>query len=403
MEIKLIRKNNSIRTKFILNPFLWFSLVWIFVLFLHTFNFSKVYPETSQKMYGFLSFVIITSLVLAIIYHVFFLKKLKHINISSKPIWPLLIFVYAMFIVEAVYSKGVPLLGVFLKLITYKSFGIPIVSGFMYSFSIFLSLICSLKLVYGEEHKGQNFIALLLSYGRFVLVYSRGGLIICVLVTFVIFMSKRRVSFLWIPLLIILGIIFLFLFNVFGNIRMGFAWNDSSYLLKIAQFNKKYANLKNFSWGLVYLDTPLGNLLYNEKYVHNPNDFNGLISQLLPSVVSEVLYPDYDPNLTLAIPNLTVASMFGGGYKFYGYTGMIAVYIEMVIITLVACLLTKKENSMLLGCSAFLAVLCALSFFDNMFYTAGNSFALLYLVIYSVLFVKERHHFNYNIAVSDAN
>lgn len=399
MKITLIEKPNKIKTRFILNPFLWFTIVWAFVLLLHTFNFINVYPETSSNMYAFLGIVLVTSLVLSILFHKFFLAKIKHVNVKSGPIWWPIIFAYVVLVAEVIYSGQLPLASVFLKLTTYKDFGIPLLSGFMYSFCIFLTLICSVKLVYGEGNKIKNLIALLLAYGRFVFVYSRGGLVICLLITFVIFLSSRKISLWWIPLLILLGILFLWLFNIIGNIRMGFAWNDSSYILKVSHFNKKFYSLKDFSWGLVYMDTPLGNLLYNEKYVPPLNDYTGLISQLFPSVISERLFPNYDSGLTLAIPNLTVSSMFAGGYKYYGYTGMAVIYIEMILIILISCLFCKKENFALLCCSAFLSILCALSFFDNMFYSAGNSFALLYLIIYLYFFYKKKPSSNYTILV----
>ena len=401
MKIKLIKKDNEIKTRFILNPFLWFTLVWGFVFILHTFNFTKAYPATSSNMYGFLAFILIASLILSIVYHFVFLKKITHINVTSNPIWIPVIIAYFILIVEVIYSRQLPLLSVFLKSTTYKDFGIPLVSGFMYSFCIFLALICSIKLVYGEGNKWKNFIALLLAYGRFVFVFSRGGLVICVLITFLVFLSKRKFSFWWIPILIVLGLLFLWFFNILGNIRMGSPWNDSSYLLKISQFNKKYYALKDFSWGIVYLDTPLGNLLFNEKYIPPLNDYNGLISQLFPSVISERLFPNYDSGLTLAIPNLTVSSMFAGGYKYYGYTGMVVIYIEMVLIVFISSLLCKKENFALMGCATFVTILCAMSFFDNMFYSSGNSFALLYLIIYIYFFYKKKPSSNYTILVSE--
>lgn len=345
--------------------------------------------------------ILVISLVLAILYHIFFLKKLKHINIGSKPIWIPIIFAYFIFIVEVIFSRQVPIISVFLKQTTYKDFGVPLLSGFMYSFCIFLSLICSLKLVYGEGNKKANFIALLLAYGRFVLVYSRGGLILCVLITLLIFLSSKKLSFWWIPALLVLAIVGLWLFNIIGNIRMGYAWNDSSYLLRISQFRKSYYWLKDFSWGIVYLDTPLGNLLYNERYVQPLNDYQGLVSQLFPSVIAERLWPNYDSTLTLAIPNLTVSSMFAGGYKYYGYIGMAVIYIEMVLIVWISSLLCKKHDFALVGAASFLSLLCAMSFFDNMFYSSGNSFALIYLIIYIYFFYKKKPSLNYTILVSD--
>ena len=399
MNIKLVRKDNVIKTRFILNPFLWFSLVWIFVLFIHTFNFSKAYPSTSSSMYAFFGFIIPCSIILAIFYHFKFLKKMKHIHISSRPLFSVVIFCYVALALECVYSRSIPLISIFRHDINYLSFGIPLLTGLFSSFTMFISVICSIKLVYCKENRFKNFILLLLTYGRYVIVFSRGPLIFCVLITLIIFFSKRKFSFWWIPILIILGIAFLFVFNITGNIRMGFAWNDSSYLLEISKFDKKYYGLQNFSWGLVYLDTPLGNILYNEAHYVYPNDINGLISQLLPNIVSEVIYPDYDRALRLVIPNLNVSSIFAGGYKFYGYSGMMATYIELVLVILICSWLCKKDNASLVGCSSFLVLICAMSFFDNILILAGYTFVLLYLIVYALAYARKKKYFNFNVLV----
>ena len=378
----------EIKSKFLLNPFLWFSLVWVFVLILHSFNFSRVYPKTSESMYGFIITIVVISIILAVLFHLFFLKKLKNISINEKPLWIPIIIAYVILIFETIYSKQLPLISALTHSITYKDFGVPIVSGFMYSFSIFLSLMCSVKLIYGKKYKWLNFLALLLSYGRFVLVYSRGGLVMCVLATIIIFFSRQKFSWWTIPALLVLAVIGLYLFNILGNIRMGFAWNDSSYLLKISEFDKKYYALKDFSWGIVYIDSPFGNLLYNEAQVKPLDDSTGLFAMMLTSVITERLYPAYDHAVKLAIPNLTTATMFSASYKYMGYTGMIAVYIEMVAIVFISCLLCKKSQYALIACSSMLTILCSLSFFDNMFYTSGNSFALIYLVLFTIFFYK---------------
>ena len=342
-------------------------------------------------MRAFIITIVVVSALLAVLFHFLFLRKLKKVHINDRPLWIPIIFAYIVLIAEIVYSKQLPLLSVFTHATTYKDFGIPLVSGFMYSFSIFLSLICSTKLIYGKSHKWLNFFALLLSYGRFVLVYSRGGLIICVLVTMLIFFSRSKFSWWTIPVILVLGVVMLYLVNVLGNIRMGYAAGDSSYLLRISQFNPKYRqSLSNFSWGIVYMDSPLGNLLWNEAHIKPLNDSTGLWSMMLTSVLTERLYPLYTPDLQLAIPNLTVSTMFAGGYKYMGYTGMYIIFFEMVGIILLACLLCKKSDYALIGAASMLTILAAMSFFDNMFYSSGNSFALIYLVLFTVFFYRKQ-------------
>ena len=383
MQVAIKKRDNLIRNRIFLNPFFWFVIIWSFVLILHTFNFSRAYPKTSDKMYVFLYGVIALSLVLAILFQKLILKNLQRVNISPKPYWGLIIVPYVILVFECILSKNVPLIGALQHKTTYMDFGVPILSGFMYSFAIFVSVICSIQFVYVDRNKWLNFLALILSYGRFVIVYSRGGLVLCLFITAIIFFSKKRLTYKHFIWMIIIIILFALGFNILGNIRMGFSPFDSSYLMEVSQFDKKYSGLSNFSWFLVYLDTPLGNLLYNEKYIDLVKDTNGLMSQLFPSVISEIIFPDYDPNLTLAIPNLTVSSMFAGGFKYYGYMGMFIIFIETASIIFICCLFARGNSFALLGCAAVSSVLYATSFFDNMFYVSGNSFALIYLVLAS--------------------
>ncbi len=391
MNIAIQRRDNLIRNRIFLNPFFWFALVWSFVLIIHTFHFSKAYPETSDKMRIFLFAIIGLSIVCAIFFQKLILKKLKRVNIAPKPYWALIIVPYLILAFECIYSKSVPLLSALTHQTTYLDFGVPIISGFMYSFCIFVSILCSIQFVYVDRHKWINFLALLLSYGRFVIVYSRGGLVLCVFITAIIFFSKKRLKLKHYLLMVILIILFSLGFNILGNIRMGYGPFDSSYLMEVAQFDKKYAGLSNFSWILTYVDTPLGNLLYNERYIHLVKDSNGLISQLIPSVISEIIFPKYDPDLYLAIPNLTVSSMFAGGFKYFGYMGMFIIFIETAAIIFIACALCKGNSFALFGSAALCSVLYATSFFDNMFYVSGNSFALIYLIILSLVLGRHKY------------
>ena len=381
----------EIKNRVILNPFFWFSFVWTFILVLQVNNFTTIYPSLSTSLLLFFLLVIATSVVLAFVYDRCFLKNRRLVLITNdKPslLW-LLCCVFG-FLTEAVYSGMIPFLEVLNgNTESYSNFGIPHITFLIVSATIAFSAVSSVKLVYGKEHRIQNLLCLLTCYLIFALSYSRGILILCFLITLVTLLSKLR--FTWVSFLSFLGIAILgsFLFNIAGNIRSHASWNDSSFLMGISGFNPKYSFLKDFSWVIVYAESPLGNLSYNVANGLTQQNLSGLFSQLLPDFIGKRLYPQYDSSLFLIQPGLTVSSMFAGGFKYYGLLGMGLSYLELVLVVFLVSWATKKITLFFLASTASLSIICAMTFFDNMITYSGYSFFLFFLILGRVIEKKD--------------
>lgn len=375
---------NRIVSKFVLNPFLWFGFIWLFVLLIHSFNFSTAYPALNLNMGLFFGAIILISFVLAVVYHNVFLKKLSFVPIQkSKPSYIFIILSYVFLVAEVLYSKQLPILSILKNdMMAYQEFGVPAFTFLNTTFVYFIALLSAIKICFGErKYLWGNIAVFALCLLRFLLLYSRGSLILCMFFLLLAFVSKRKIT-LWLVLaLIVLGVLALFAFNALGNIRLGEAWNDSSRFLKIAKINPKYYGLKNIIWTLTYLDSPIGNLLYNEANVSVNYSGIGLLSQLFPDFLAKRLFPNYNNDIVLPIYGLNVASMFAGGFKYYGYFGMTLVYLEMVAFIFIVSFLCKGNNKYFIVSAIGLTFITIMSFFDNMVTFSGYSFYLLYAIV----------------------
>ena len=375
---------SRVRNKFILNPFFWFTLIWIVVLSVHGLSISRTYPQASLPMIVFFVIVLLLSVVLGVVYHLVFLKKLNYSPVlNSRPSYAFIIFSFVVLLAEILYSKQVPLLGALRgQSNAYREFGIGGITFLNTTFVFFISIISSVKLIYGDKkNRWGNLLVFALCLLRFVAIYSRGSLAFCLIILVLVFASKHKIGFFTILLLVVLAIVAMRVFNALGNIRMGSPWNDSSIILKLARVNSQYYPAKDYIWTLIYIDSPIGNLLYNEANVPVDYNFAGLVSQLIPDFLSKRIFPNYDSSLYLAIPGLTVSSMFAGSYKYFGYLGMSLAYIEFVAFIFITSLIVRKNNKYLIGASTALSFIAIMSFFDNMVVYSGYSFYLLYIVI----------------------
>ena len=375
---------NRVITKFILNPFIWFSLVWSIVLLVHSLHISEAYPSLSPAMATFFIIIIVISVVFAFIYHKLFLSRLDFSPIkNSRPSWPFVIFSYVVLIAEVLYSKQLPIISTLKNdMMAYQDFGIPVLSFLNTTFIFFVALLACIKIVYGDKrYIWPNLIVYALCLLRFVLLYSRGSLVFCLMMIVIAFISKRKIT-IWLVLgALVVLVVGLVVFNALGNIRLGHAWNDSHEFLRIAKVDKKFYFLKNVIWPIVYIDSPIGNLLYYESKVGVQQSMRGLVSQLVPDFLSKRLFVGYDNVLDRPIYALNVSSMFAGCFKYYGYAGMFFSYIELVVLTFLVSGLCSKNNKYLIASSIGLTFISAMSFFDNMVTFSGYSFYLLYLVI----------------------
>ena len=328
--------------------------------------------------------------MIGIFYQIHIREKTDGLAVDDRPTFKLMIVSVLIFLAAVVYGRSVPIISVLKGNVeAYQNFGITTITPIGYCCSVTVIVISAVKFFYGVKNKWKNLLNIGIGFLTFVLVYSRGLIILSGLIVVIIGASKYRFSAKSIIFLLVLLIIGMLGFNAFGNIRHGYAWNNSSYLLDVAGFNKDYLFLSNFSWTIVYVDTPFGNLAYNMQNEFTDYDFIGLVSQLLPDMVSKRVLPDYVGGIQLAVPSLTVSSMFAGGYVYFGVLGMYIQYFEMIFVTFIVTRLSKCNRLTFIAVSASMTALLFLSFFVNTITYSGFFMPVIFMLIYGYFSLKK--------------
>lgn len=382
-------KRKQIKNGILLNPYFAFAFIWIFLLVIHLFNFNTKFPAATVELTVFAIFISLMSFVIGIFYQRHIENRKDGLAVDDRPTTKLMIVSVLIFLAAVIYGRNLPLLSVLRgDTEAYQNFGITTLTPIGYCCSVTVIVISAVKFFYGEKNKWKHIINIAIGFITFVLVYSRGLIILSGLIVVVIGASRFRFSFGSFVILIILAIIGMLAFNAFGNIRHGYSWDNSTYLLKVAGFNEKYSYLHNISWTIVYVDTPFGNLAYNMQNEFTDYNFTGLISQLLPDMISKRVLPDYVGGIQLAVPSLTVSSMFAGGYCYFGVIGMYIQYFEMIIVTFIVTHLSKNHRMTFIAVTASMTVLLFLSFFVNTITYSGFFMPVIFMLIYGHFSLK---------------
>lgn len=373
--------------RLLLNPFILYSLIWLFVIILYSFNWSSLYGSLDANLFLFLILTSFISILFGIIYDSF-IKRSKHqYNYNNKRSLKVVIGILLGFLLDFIYAGFIPLISELTNgELTYKDFeGIPTFHVLLVTFSLFYACYCFYSFLFEKKklYRKRNFlyfilicICLLTLYNRFVLIS-----VVCVCVLLCVFKSQK-ISKKLIILILFVGIIALYLFGILGNLRSGSAWNNADYIKMIAHINNNYPSFVSdqFLWSYVYFISPLGNL---NSYIINYNftpDIYGFLTCLIPDFISKRLLPAYSQQITLVSPFLTVSTGFAGAYKFGGFIGMYILYFILSCVVLLFGKISQYRTNSFVMTTAFLDLIMIFMFFDNMLTFSGISFVLVYTI-----------------------
>ncbi|WP_077307319.1 O-antigen polymerase [Terribacillus halophilus] len=395
-----------------INPFfMLFSLTLIVIVF-YNFNLSRFYPALSLSMFIFLGGLLITLLIYSLVYSIIFKSKMEiePIRINKGNLKKSMIFLIVGYIMEFIYSRQIPLLNTFLDLGTnYKEFGIPTFHVFLVTFNVFISnfIILTGQLTQSKNRKrlfNKSTLLYIISLLPFILIVSRGLLVITITISFFILLSFIKIDFkkcLWGSITIIIAG---FLFGLMGNARLNSDYNyettvmDSKLILMIGgangeMWNNDFTNL--YFWTYLYATSPIANL-QNAIDLVKPGDSFGdfFITQLTPDFVSDRLVNLYniDPSLAnsaLITPELTVGTQYIGSYVYYGWVGVIITAAILILSLLAVLILLRQSNPfMFIIGNAVICTILILSLFENMFMFAGLFLPLVYCLMFTFVFKK---------------
>lgn len=239
----------------------------------------------------------------------------------------------------------------------------------------------------------QEVVKLLLFLGVLFLFAARSPIVIAGTTCLILFLARHRGRLnikqgIAVALIVIVG---LWLFGVFGNIRQGYDWNDSSYIYLLGYFNGYWPSWipREFCWAYSYLTSPLANLNYSLQFSNTIDPVN-FIYDFLPLALSKRL-PLYETaHAMLQVSYFNVSSVWSNYYIHLSFPGFFLGYLaQMALLGLWHCVArgTQNVNLMLAYCSECVIM----SFFVNSFAYPTMAYpAVLLFVISLVQAVHDR-------------
>lgn len=389
------------------NPFYLYCITVLIILILYSFNWSNIYPKLSIHTYIFLiSTILISFFVGRIVDKKLDNKALKNTNIKFNLKVATLVVVVG-FIIEFIYAGCIPLVEILIlksdfNYLTYT--GIPTVHVLLVTFNSFIAIYAFNRYLIDKEK--QTLFLFLVNLLPSILIFNRGMLTMILLSCVSVYVLTVMNGFINrknLLIISILGLVFLYCFGIFGNIRSNREYNvgsdvtNSQYIMMVGDASSTFRESivpKPFFWGYIYITSPLANL---ENTIQN-NDGNLNISgDNVNNLLFNSLLPDFisnDFNIEPKEPNLithalTVCTMFVQPYLSLGWVGMIIMFLYWLFIMIVYRLIIPSNSNFYVVGLSILNTITMFNLFDNMLIFAGLSFQLVYPILFMFLLEKE--------------
>lgn len=126
---------------------------------------------------------------------------------------------------------------------------------------------------------------------------------------------------------ILIGLCAAFAFGAYGNLRSGYEWNNSSYIMQLGGMDNYPKWLpQEFSWIYIYLVTPLGNLNHNIIVDNLHPDALGLLFSNMPISIAKYFIPTVSRTVIL---NDALNACTGYVYSYYyaGFFGLVFTFL----------------------------------------------------------------------------
>ncbi|MCM3378791.1 oligosaccharide repeat unit polymerase [Alkalihalobacillus rhizosphaerae] len=359
---------------------------------LYTLKWSSLYPSLQISL---VFFILITSTICIFLSKIYNDKvRYSDIEVRSNKLGYAVGVLLVAHCIEFMYFGRIPLFS--LASNAYFDFedysGIPFLHVFIVSFNIFLSTY--IFHAYISSKNKQTLVFFILTLIPPVLIVSRGlSIMIVISCTFLYLTQHRKVITKKIPLIILVGVCLLYLFGLFGNVRLSNQvnldsnYNDASLIMLMGGATEEFRDSlipDSFFWGYLYITSPLANLqntVQDEPEIDLLSFFsNNILYDFLGNRMSEA-YDIDDPNVNLIHHNLTVGTFFMRAYPGLGWLGLILMFLHyLFIVSFYVFILGKSKQYFFTGISILSAIIL-FNGFSNMFVFSGFSLAIIYPVL----------------------
>lgn len=383
------------KTRWFTNPIWVYSWIWILVMLVYNLGWSNYYNNLSVKLVSFFVVTFFLSFLGGYILETKNRNKFKKIQTSDYNLI-MLLFLWGGYILEFLYSGGIPLVLVLKGSFgNYKDFtGIPTFHVILASYTIFLGVYFYHQFVSTNNNK-KLLLFLILSILPNLLVLNRGAIMITLISCLIIYLMKQYIVRINKIIKIVLGIlIVLFLFGQLGNMRNELSADSKEYILSLGGATDEfiYGNVPfEYYWGYLYIASPLGNLdnlvsNYDPKFdIHNvPN----LMFEFTPDFISNRLRIMFnngeieDISNYLVVESLNAPTVYFRSYFLLGWIGIWSMFFFSMFSVICYLFILPTSGKYYLTGLGILTSIIILNTFGNMWVSSGT--VLIWPLIFSL-------------------
>ncbi len=392
-----------------LSPFLLVALSYLIALLLYSLGFSNLFPSLTIKLLVFLLLFCVFSFIAHWLFRRSFEKDRPvsangGIRLSLSALQKTVVALYLGLILEFVHARGIPLLG---GTGSYTTFGIPTFHVLLMTSASFVSLLIAAKLCFAKKHR----IQLLFLYGAtlliFLLVVNRGlfalsvgsGVFYWLLYRYDQISTKIKLG------AVVLGILGLYMFGLFGNFRTQRDYHqistitDTAIMMRVGGATDSFKESsipKPFFWAYTYVASPLANLqktMTDQDPKVSADSVKGFFLQtFIWDFISKHFPTKNVPQVSQISPELNVSTAFSAPYLYLGFSGVILFAIFLLVFPFVYFLLlhTFANKYRYLGLATLCTIYAFMFFIDFLTYT-GLSVQLIFpFILEGVSQTKQR-------------
>lgn len=394
--------------RFIINPFIIYSITWSIVLLTYSLHWSLLCPIDLSYYKYFLIVTICLSFIIGLRFYkqkIFSYKFKKLFNIAKLKKYNFIL--YLLLIVEIIIARDIPILG-YLKgniSIKYTEFGLPFIhvivaNGFVIiCFCSFYSYLttCSKKL------RKTYLLNMCFAIFPYVIMFNRGGLMYCFIGCMLLYLMQCENIQKNIILSVCISLAFLFGFGALGNLRTDVK-GASNMILQFGEATQEFQDSpipNELFWPYIYISSPLANaqlMMSNSDKEFNLNDLNRLVLyEMTPELISKRIQgiDGGEESMDKILYAFNVASVYGMSAKYMGWMGPIILYVFWILFVIITMGCIPKSSPFYIIGIVSVSLITIMNTFDNMFVFMGLIPQPLIIILSSYKFkIHERKNIN---------
>jgi hypothetical protein len=366
----------------LVNPFAAYTAGFALALGVYSLGYSDLYPPLQASLKCFLMFTCAVSLGLAYAVRVPAGTLFGPESRSRQLL--LCAGVVAVFVIEVIYSGGLPLLQLLREgSSNFREFGIPVLHVLFSGTCYFLAVYWFDLYVLGQ---GRIYLSMCsLATATSLLMVSRGAFVVTSIALVAVYVQRRGLNR---RLLLSFGVVvaaFLWGFGLLGDIRTHGA-SGESIILSVGEASDKFlkSNIPTeLFWPYLYTSSPLANLQLNitdRVFGDDPTLYFQL--EYLPDFISKRFVSV--ETMEAASPKLitdalTVCTMYGRAFVIMGWVGLSLCFLYFAGFSAL-CMRVMRRSKYNVATTGILSSMAFLAIFDNMFILSGGC-AQLYIAL----------------------